>query len=207
MKTKLDSSLLFSFPTLHPSAELQIFFQERGNETAEQKCHILEKDGEYHIDSDKPLELHFRPRELWDGKRYPFAILLTISGRNMLRGNTSHIMERSPQNYIVSPPQGAVDSYIKEGKWLTFQTSSEPQLKKIKFELTVVPMKKESIAVHERERRRIPGRIFPPLTGLTLDDVENRCEPLYEDLCSFGDWDREQAESTSIWLSNKIEQG
>jgi hypothetical protein len=64
-------------------------------------------------------------------------------------------------------------------------------------------MKQEAIAYYKDQKRLIPGP-GPKIIGLILlHGGERQCEPIYEDLCCLGDWDRSRGERAAVWVSGE----
>jgi hypothetical protein len=153
--------------------------------------------------------MHLRPKvvgqEFWYGigrqtLRYPFAVLVTVGGRNALTGEPSSSLNRSPQNYFASPPQGGIDGYFFRGQVHPFRGVGDCPQDRARLEIKVFPMKRE-VWANLMERRRMSGWYYPVITGLTITHGgERQCEPVYEDLCCFGEWEQSRGESATVWL-------
>ena len=138
-----------------------------------------------------------------EGMLYPFAVLLSVGGKNALSGDFTQTLRRSPQNYFASPPQGGIDGYLEGDQVHPFRAAKEMPLKRTHLEIKVHPMKKEAFAFFENRLGLIPGP-GPSMRGFTLRHGGVRqCEPVYEDLCSLGDWDQSREEKATFWLARE----
>jgi hypothetical protein len=161
------------------------------------------------LEGQGALVMHLRPKiafeEFWcvtgaKKVRFPFAVLLTVGGRNALTGEQSSSLIRSPQNYFASPPQGGIDGYFVGGKVLPFRGGEVPPRERTRLAITVFPVKKETWD-HWMFQKGLSGWRPPAISGLTLaHGGERKCEPVYEDLCCIGDWDQTRPARASVWL-------
>jgi hypothetical protein len=203
------NNLVFAFPEINSAAELSIHF--RRDDGSEEPVPIVSHhdDDGFMLQGQGALVLHLRPKvafeESWYGTgakkiRFPFAVLLTVGGRNALTGEQSSSLIRSPQNYFATPPQGGIDGYFVGGRVLPFRAGDVSAQERTRLSITVFPVKKETWD-HWMYQKGLIGGSHPAITGLTLAYGGHRkCEPIYEDLCSFGDWDQSQASRASVWL-------
>lgn len=133
--------------------------------------------------------------------RFPMALLLSVRGRNVITGELTTTLCRSPQNYFSTPPQGGIDGYYLDGRVHPFRASMDPHPGETRLEITVFPMKREAMEYFRARKRLIPGW-GPTINGLTLAHGGVRqCEPIYEDLCSQGDWDMNRHERAMVWVN------
>ena len=204
-----NNNLVFAFPEVNPAAELCIHF--RRNDGSEEPVPVVSHpdDDGFMLKGQGVLVMHLRPKiafeEFWYGTgakkvRFPFAVLLTVGGRNALTGEQSSSLIRSPQNYFASPPQGGIDGYFVGGRVLPFRSGDVSPQERTRLAITVFPVKKETWD-HWMFQKSLSGWTHPVINGLTLSyGGERKCEPIYEDLCSFGDWDQTRAAKASVWL-------
>jgi hypothetical protein len=81
-----------------------------------------------------------------------------------------------------------------------FLVRSEASEDRRPLEIKVCPMKAEAYAHLAYKRSLIPGSLswgchfFLPYGG------ERECEPVYEDVCCFGDWDWARGETATVSL-------
>jgi hypothetical protein len=204
-----NNNLVFAFPEVNPAAELCIHFRrEDGSEEPVPIVSQPDDDG-FMLQGQGALVMHLRPKiafeEFWYGTgakkvRFPFAVLLTVGGRNALTGEQSGALTRSPQNYFASPPQGGIDGYFVGGRVIPFRGGDVSPRERTRLAVTVFPVKKETWD-HWMYQKSLCGWSHPVINGVTLaHGGERKCEPIYEDLCSIGDWDQTRAAKASIWL-------
>jgi hypothetical protein len=137
------------------------------------------------------------------GVRYPFALLVSVRGRNAITGGVTTTLARSPQNYFSTPPQGGIDGYFLDGQVYPFRAAAETHANRTRLDFKVFPMKREALAHYKHQLQLIPGP-GPRISGLTLrHGGEHRCEPIYEDLCCLGDWDQSRQEQAVLWVSDR----
>jgi hypothetical protein len=194
------NNLVFAFPEVNPAAELCIHFSPRdGSDEPVPIVGQPDEDG-FVLQGQGALVMHLRPRMVREKVWFPFALLLTVGGRNALTGEQSNLLNRSPQNYFASPPQGGIDGYFVGGRVLPFRGGEVSPQERTRLAITVVPVKKETWD-HWMFQTSLCGWYHPVISGLTLaHGGERKCEPIYEDLCSFGDWDQSRATKSSVWL-------
>lgn len=204
-----NNNLVFAFPEVNAAAELCVHF--RRHEGSEEPVPIVSQhDGDgLMLQAQGALVMRLRPKiafeEFWyetgaKKVRFPFAVLLTVGGRNALTGEQSSSLARSPQNYFASPPQGGVDGYFVGGSVLPFRGGDVSPRERTRLAITVFPVKKETWD-HWMYQKSLSGWSHSVISGLTLSyGGERKCEPIYEDLCSFGSWDQSRAAKASVWL-------
>jgi hypothetical protein len=204
-----DNNLIFAFPEVNPAAELSIHFR-RVNGTEEPVPIVIQpEDDGFMLQGHGALVMHLRPKIAVEGflsgprasnLRFPFAVLLTVGGRNALTGAQSDSLIRSPQNYFATPPQGAIDGYLVDDKVLPFRGGEMSPRDRTRLAITVFPVKKETWD-RWMYKRRLCGWRPSVISGLTLaHGGERECEPVYEDLCCIGDWDQSRPARASVWL-------
>src|SRR5205085_1110383 len=119
----------------------------------------------------------------------PFALLVSVGGKNAITGELSTTLMRSPQNYFTTPPQGGIDGYFLGGRVHPFRAGGEAAASQTRLEIKVFPMKAKAFAYLKRQLQLIPGSGPSPLRGITLQHGgERQCEPIYEDICGLGSW-------------------
>jgi hypothetical protein len=133
--------------------------------------------------------------------RYPFALLVSVGGKNAITGVPSVTLDRSPQNYFTSPPQGGIDGYFREARVHAFRAVSDAAVNQTRLEISVFPMKSKAMANFRYQTGLIPGPDPSALRGITLlHGGERQCEPIYEDICNIGSWDKDHEERASLWV-------
>src|SRR5262249_44465838 len=132
---------------------------------------------------------------------YPFALLASVAGKNAITGVHSTMLDRNPQNYFTSPPQGGIDGYFRDGRVHPFRAVSEAAVSQTRLEVRVFPMKSKAMAHFRFQRQLIPGPGPSALRGITLlHGGERQCEPIYEDICNIGSWDKDHEERVLVWV-------
>ena len=202
------NNLIVSFPDVHDRATLRLSFRKADvpKETAELAAR---HDGGFVLKSSGRLVLHLRPRPLagsdweWRGLRYPFAVLISVAGTNALTGDVASTGLARPQNYFVTPPQGGIDGYLTGGEVHPLVSCGDAADDQTPMDIVVFPMKAEAFAHLEGKRQITPG--FPPWGDhfLLPHRGERKCEPVYEDVCSLGDWDQNRQERITVWLHDR----
>jgi hypothetical protein len=153
------------------------------------------------------LVMHLRPEfprrdHLHRAARYPFALLVSVGGMNAITGEPSATLARSPQNYFTTPPQGGIDGFFRNGNVYPFRVAASPAANQTRLEINVLPMKCKAFAYLKPELQLVPGWGPSTLRGITLlHGGERECEPIYEDICNLGSWDRDNEARALIWLS------
>ncbi|MCX5661796.1 MAG: hypothetical protein NTW19_19120 [Planctomycetota bacterium] len=155
----------------------------------------------------RPVALHLRPHVVAahhafpSGVRHPFAILLSVNGCNALTGEPASELGQQPQNYFVSPPQGAIDGYWSAGKLCPFGGEELAPGQELRLDIRVLPMKQDQFDHLANRMQLVPGPGPAIGRGTTLaHGGERACEPVYEDLGMVGNWDKGLAESIVIRL-------
>jgi hypothetical protein len=144
-----------------------------------------------------------RRDRLYRQARYPFAMLVSVGGRNAITSEVSTNLIRSPQNYFATPSQGGIDGYYVGGRVYPFRSTTETPTSQIHLEVKVFPMKCKAFAYFKHQLKLIPGWGASALRGVTLlHGGERQCEPIYEDICSLGDWDKDGEERVIILISS-----
>jgi len=203
------NELVFSFPDVHACAIMRIHF--RGADLCDERHLPLSFiNGRFVLAYPGRTVVHLRPDLFQENRplssRYPFAIVMFVNGLNILTGEVSDEMVRSPQNYLVSPPQGAVDGYFFAGEVHPFRAMNNCHPNGTRLEIRVFPMRKQAFNgfVPEKIKIKCGDEFGPVIRGMTLSHGGDRqCEPLYEDLLSLGDWDRMRGKSALIWLNGR----
>jgi hypothetical protein len=127
--------------------------------------------------------------------------LISVGGKNAITGVPSTTLDRSPQNYFTSPPQGGIDGYFRDGRIHPFRAVSEAAVSQTRLEIRVYPMKIKAMAYFRVQTGLIPGPGPSALRGITLlHGGERRCESIYEDICNIGSWDKDHEERASLWV-------
>jgi hypothetical protein len=66
-------------------------------------------------------------------------------------------------------------------------------------------MKRKAMDHFRFQTRLIPGPGPSALRGITLlHGGERQCEPIYEDICNIGSWDKGHEERALIWVGGGI---
>jgi hypothetical protein len=201
--------LVASFPDVHPHAMLHVSFRKADGPAAGAAVALAERheDG-FVLGAAGRLMLHLRPRPLDEGNgweslamRYPFAVVVRVGGRNAISGEVAGERLGRPQDYFVTPPQGGIDGYLAGGEVRPLVACGDAADDTTPMDVTVMPMKTEAFAFLERKLHLIPGpRGWGMEFTLPSGGGERRCEPLYEDLGSPGDWDQDRRERIRVWL-------
>jgi hypothetical protein len=201
-----ETDLVFAFPDVDTEAELRIHFCPV--DSPEKRIHIetlpgatvrLAAKGQFVM----YLQPEFARRErLYRAVRYPFALLASVGGKNAITGEPSTTLLRSPQNYFTTPPQGGIDGYFRGGRVHPFRGVSESAANRTRLEIRVFPMKSKAFAYFKHQAKLIPGPDPSALRGITLlHGGERQCEPIYEDICNLGSWDKDHEERALLWIS------
>ncbi len=203
MVESIDTELIFSFPDLDAEAVLRVYF---GGAHSPRDCIAIQGDPHEGLWLAAPgrFVLYLQPNRRYGvGIRYPFALLVSVRGRNAITGRVSRTLARDPQNYFSTPPQGGIDGYFLDGRVYPFRAASEAHRNPTRLEIRVFPMKAEALAHYKDQLNLVPGP-GPMIHGLTLQHGgERQCEPIYEDLCCLGDWDQTQEEHAAVWVSGE----
>jgi hypothetical protein len=201
-----DTELVFSFPDVDEEASLRIHFC--GLNFCEERIPIQASDsGIIRLAAAGHFFVHLRPRivrgdHLYRCSWYPFALLVSVGGKNAITGAVATTLARNPQNYFITPPQGGIDGYYVGGRVCPFRAAAEPAASETRLEIKVFPMKRQAFAYFKRQLQLVPGPGPSALRGIRLlHGGDRQCEPIYEDICSIGDWDKDREEQAVIWAS------
>jgi hypothetical protein len=201
-------NLTVSFPEVHDRAALRLSLR-KAEAPKEIAPFASRHDGGFVLGSSGRFVLHLRPRPLtgsdweWRGLRYPFAVIISVAGTNGLTGEVASVGLVRPQNYFVTPPQGGIDGNLAGGEVHPFVACGDAADDRMPMDIVVFPMKAEAFAHLEGKRQLTPG---PPGWGdhfLLPHAGERKCEPVYEDVCSLGDWDQNYRERITVWLHGR----
>jgi hypothetical protein len=200
MLTLHEKELVFSFPDVDERAVLRLYCSTLPK--PEEAVGIQPIQGGFLLETREKVVLHFRP-QLIGSHRYPFAVVVAVDGINALTGEAYTTLSRSPQNYLVSPPQGALDGYWRDAQVLPLQAGGDSPFDRVPLVIKVFPMKREAILDLEAQLKLIPG-VRDQISLVTLQHGgERQIEPLYEDLCNLGSWDQSQEQKITIWLARQ----
>jgi hypothetical protein len=193
-----ETEIVFAFPDVDEEAILRIHFCLA--DSPGQRLRIKARPGgAARLAADGIFTMFLQPNVARRGPRYPFALLVSVAGKNAITGMSSTTLDRSPQNYFTSPPQGGIDGYFRDGRVHPFRAVNEAALNQTRFEIRVFPMKSKAMAHFRFQTRLIPGPAPSALRGVTLlHGGERLCEPIYEDICNLGSWDKDHEERS--WL-------
>ena len=197
-----DTELTFSFPEVHEEAVLRMYF--RSANSPEQRVNIQQsRDGAIRLATEGQFVMYLLPgrdclaHRVW----YPFALILSVGGKNAITGEISTTLSRSPQNYFTTPPQGGIDGYFQGTRVHPFRAVSEAIPGETRLEIRAFPLKSKEFAYFNHQLQLIPGPGPSPLRGITLQHGgERQCEPIYEDICSIGSWDKDHEDRAWIWV-------
>src|SRR5262245_8198464 len=125
-----DTELVFSFPDVDDEAILRIHFC--GAALPKERIRIQGSVGEgIRLATVGRFVMHLQPNVLRrdrlyrSGVRYPFAMLVSVRGRNTITGEVTTTLTRSPQNYFSTPPQGGIDGYFLDGQVYPFRAAAD----------------------------------------------------------------------------------
>jgi hypothetical protein len=204
------TDLIFAFPHVDEEAILRVHFCLA--KSPEERMSIETSScGNIRLAGEGRFVVHLRPEfarrdRLYRPARYPFAVLVSVGGRNAITGEPSARLARSPQNYFTTPPQGGIDGYFRGGQVYPFRVAAEAAANQALLEIHVFPMKSKAFAYLKHQLRLIPGWGPSPLRGITLlHGGERQCEPIYEDICNLGSWDTDHEERALICVSGNAE--
>jgi len=201
-----ETDLVFAFPDVDEEAILRVHFcpvdspeQRIRIETAPGATVRLASEGRFVM----YLEPNLARRDcLYRALRYPFALLVSEGGKNAITGVPCTMLLRTPQNYFTSPPQGGIDGYFHDVRVHPFRSVSGSAANQTRLEIRVFPMKSKAMAYFRFQTGLIPGPGPSALRGITLlHGGERECEPIYEDICNLGSWDKEHDDQASVWVS------
>jgi hypothetical protein len=124
-----------------------------------------------------------------------------VGGKNAITGVPAATLERSPQNYFSSPPQGGIDGFYRNGRVLTFRAGDEAALNQTRLEVKVFPMKRNAMDYFRfRTGQAVISGREPSALFTLVHGGERQCEPIYEDMCNIGCWDQEHEEQVALWV-------
>jgi hypothetical protein len=200
------TDLVFSFPEVDEEAMLRIHFCLA--DSPEQRIPIEGSlCGGVRLAAEGRFVMYLLPEfarrdRLYRAARYPFAVLVSVGGRNAITGEPSSTLIRSPQNYFTTPPQGGIDGYFRSGQVCPFRVAEEAAANRSRLEIKVFPMKSKAFAYLKHQLQLIPGWGPSPLRGITLlHGGVRQVEPIYEDICNLGSWDRDHEDRVLIYVS------
>jgi hypothetical protein len=200
-----ETDLVFAFPDVDEEAMLRVHFCLA--ESPGQRIRIEAEPGSaIRPAAEGPFVMYLQPnlarRDCLDRSlRYPFALLVSVGGKNAITGVPSTTLDRSPQNYFSSPPQGGIDGYFRAGGVHPFRAVSKAAVNQTRLDIRVYPMKSKVMAHFRLQTRLIPGPEPSALRGITLlHGGERHCEPIYEDIFNIGSWDKDHEERASLWV-------
>src|SRR5437868_15304504 len=99
-----DTDLVFSFLDVDEVATLAVHFC--GVDSPKERIRIHGSPGEgIRMATVGRIVMYLKPG-------YPFAVLMSVRGRNAITGELATTLSREPQNYFSSPPQGGIDGYF-----------------------------------------------------------------------------------------------
>jgi hypothetical protein len=192
-----ETELAFAFPDVDEEAILRVHFCPA--DSPDQRIRIETAPGATaRLAAEGPFVMYLQPG-------YPFAILVSVGGKNVITGVPSLTLVRSPQNYFTSPPQGGIDGYFRDGQVHAFRAVSESAVNQTRLEIRVFPMKSKVMDYFRFQTKLIPGPGPSALRGITLlHGGERHCEPIYEDICNIGSWDKDHEERALLWVGGGI---
>lgn len=188
-----DTELVFSFPDVDDKAILRIHFSPA--DSPDDWLSLRQRsDATLQFEMEIPFVMYLQPN-------YPVALLVSVGGKNAITGEPSSNLQRSPQNYFTSPPQGGVDGYFRNGRVIPFRSANQETANKTRLDLLLFPMKRKAMEYFRSQYKLIPGPAPSALRGTTLlHGGERLCEPIYEDICNLGTWDRNHTEKATLWI-------
>jgi hypothetical protein len=201
-----ETELVFAFPEVDEEAVPRVQFcpakspeRRMGIETRREATLRLAAEGAFVIHLQPGVARRDCPYHML---RYPFAMLITVSGKNAITGEPSMKLIRSPQNYFTTPPEGGIDGYVRGGQVHPFRAVNESVANQTRLEIRVFPMKNKAFTYLRLQSRLVPGPGPSALRGITLlHGGERRCEPIYEDIGNLGSWDTQHEERATLWVS------
>jgi hypothetical protein len=203
-----ETDLVFAFPDVDEEAILRVHFCP--TDSPAERIRIEANPGSpLRLAAEGPFVMYLQPHHARRDcmyhslrpLRYPFALLVSVGGKNAITGVPSMALDRSPQNYFTSPPQGGIDGYFRDGRVHPFRAVSESVVNQTRLEIRVFPMKSKAMAHFRFQTGLIPGPGPSALRGITLlHGGERKCEPIYEDICNIGSWDKDHEEPALLWV-------
>ncbi|HXD88479.1 MAG TPA: hypothetical protein VN641_18460 [Urbifossiella sp.] len=204
------TDLVFTFPDVDEEAILRVHFCLA--ESPEARLRIeTSSGGSVRLAGEGRFVIYLRPEfarrdHLYRQAQYPFALLVSVGGWNAITGELFPTLSRNPQNYFTTPPQGGIDGYFRDGQVHPFRVVTEAAASQTGLEIRVFPMKSKAFAYLKHQLQLIPGWGPSALRGITLRHGGDRqCEPIYEDICNLGSWDRDHEERVLVWISSNAE--
>jgi hypothetical protein len=204
-----ETDLVFAFPDVDDEAILRIHFCLA--DSPDQRIRIQKTSGaELRLAAEGPFVMYLQPGIarfdcLYRTLRYPFALVVSVGGKNAITGEPGQTLVRSPQNYFTSPPQGGIDGYFRARQVRPFRAVSEWVMNQTRLEIKVFPMKSKAMAYFRFQTKLIPGPDPSALRGITLlHGGERLCEPIYEDICNIGSWDQDHEETAWLWVGGGV---
>ena len=203
-----EADLVFAFPDVDEEAILRVHFCPA--DSPEQRIRIEGASGaSVRLAAESPFVVCLQPNPahrdcLYRSLHYPFALLVSVGGKNAITGVPSGTFDRSPQNYFTSPPQGGIDGYFRDGRVHALRALKEAAVNQKLLEIRVFPMKRKAMDYFRFQTKLIPGPEPSTLRGITLlHGGERQCEPIYEDICNIGSWDKDHEERASLWVDGE----
>ena len=190
-----DEELVISFPELDDEANLRIYFSkvDAFNENLRIRSFI---DQSVELAGCGRFVVHLRPENRFS----PFAVVMCVDNRNVITGDDSMVLRRDPQNYFATPPQGGIDGYFLDGHVLPFHVGPAGQAHPSSLAIKAFPIGREALEFW-KYNRSLSGNPHYLINDLTLAHGGPRqCEPIYEDMCSIGDWDTRHSEEFAVRL-------
>src|SRR5438309_1022444 len=124
-----ETELTFSFPEGDKEAILRIHFCPSGSR--KERARIQgSPGGGFRLAMEGRFVMYLLPElaqrdRLYRAARYPFALLVSVGGKNAITGEVSTTLSRSPQNYFTTPPQGGIDGHFVRGRVHPFRAAGE----------------------------------------------------------------------------------
>jgi hypothetical protein len=200
-----ETNLVFAFPDVDEEAILRVHFCPVSS--PDQRIRLEPAPGAMvRLASQGQFVMYLRPNGArrdcrYRALRYPFALLVSVGGKNVITGVPGTTLVRSPQNYFTSPPQGGIDGHFRDGQVHAFRAVSESAASRTCLEIRVFPMKRKAMDYFRLQTGLIPGPGPSALRGITLlHGGERHCEPIYEDICNLGSWDSDHEERATLWV-------
>jgi hypothetical protein len=203
-----ETDLVFAFPDVDEEAILRVHFCPA--DSSGQRIRIEAAPGApVRLAPEGPFVVYLQPNPahrdcLYRSLRYPFALLVSVGGKNAITGVPSRTLDRSPQNYFTSPPQGGIDGYFRDGRVYALRAVNEAAVNRTLLEIRVFPMKRKAMDYFRFQTGLIPGPGPSALRGITLlHGGERQCEPIYEDICNIGSWDKDHEDRALLWVGGE----
>ena len=202
-----EADLVFAFPDVDEEAILRVHFCPA--DSPGQRIPIQAAPGApIRLAAEGPVVVFLQPNpadcRLRRSLGYSFALLVSVGGKNAITGVPTRTLERSPQNYFTSPPQGGIDGYWRYGRVYALRAVNDAAVKQALLEIRVFPMKRKAMDYFRYQTGLIPGPGPSALRGITLlHGGERKCEPIYEDICNIGSWDKDHEEHALLCLGGE----